>query len=60
MDHPRYLSDRLFSLQILTTGAGYKTLLFAVNKTSIFLGGWVSEVAVYKTLLFSEGRIDKR
>ena len=33
-------------------GAGYKTLLLAVNKTSLFFGG--SEVAAYKTSLFFE------
>ena len=33
-------------------GAGYKTLLLAVYKTSLFFGG--SEVAAYKTSLFFE------
>ena len=56
--------NRHFKLQ----GAGYKTLLLAVYKTSLFFGGSEpagyktsiffrsSQVAVYKTLLFSEGR----
>ena len=35
-----------------TGGAGYKTLLLAVYKTSLFFGG--SEVAAYKTSLFFE------
>ena len=35
---------------ISTGGAGYKTLLLAVYKTSLFFGG--SEVAGYKTSLF--------
>ena len=51
----------------ITGGAGYKTLLLAVYKTSLFFEGSEvagyktshffrsSQVAVYKTLLFSEG-----
>ena len=35
-----------------TGGAGYKTLLLAVYKTSLFFGG--SKVAAYKTSLFFE------
>ena len=37
-------------LSKLYRGAGYKTLLMAVYKTSLFFGG--SEVAAYKTSLF--------
>ena len=40
--------------KIMYRGAGNKTLLLAVYKTSLFLGGF--EVAVYKTLLFSESQ----
>ena len=61
----------LKSLISYTARAGYKTLLLAVYKTSLFSGcpKWLvirphffrsSQVAVYKTLLFSEGRICKR
>ena len=42
----------LWILNRFFRGAGYKTLLLAVYKTSLFFGG--SEVAAYKTSLFFE------
>ena len=44
------------TVNFITGGAGYKTLLLAVYKTSLFFGG--SEVAVYKTsLLFRRPQV---
>ena len=53
--HFRFKAEIIIFLQFFFNfyrGAGYKTLLLAVYKTSIFFGG--SEVAGYKTSIFFE------